>query len=101
MLENQERILEVAEDPIGNLWWAKEADCPWTFLAFCEEWHGVAHNNYDHITHIAVQKDATCSGLQHFSAALKDEIGAEEVNLTSSDKPADIYQTVADKTIER
>ena len=101
VLENQERILEVAEDPIGNLWWAKEADCPWTFLAFCEEWHGVAHNNYDHITHIAVQKDATCSGLQHFSGALKDEIGAEEVNLTGSDKPADIYQTVADKTIEK
>lgn len=35
--------------------------------------------------------------VQHFSAILRDPIGAKEVNLAPGDKPNDIYQTVADK----
>ncbi len=101
VLDNHDLIIKTAEDPIGNLWWAKEADCPWTFLAFCKEWHGVTHDNYEHITYLPIQKDATCSGLQHFSGALKDEIGGNEVNLLVSDRPADIYKTVANKTIDK
>ena len=35
--------------------------------------------------------------VQHFSAILRDPIGAKEVNLAPGDKPNDIYQTVANK----
>ena len=84
-----------------NLWWAKEADDPWCFLAFCKEWEGFQQNGLSHVSHIPIAKDGSCSGLQHFSAALRDPIGGKAVNLIPSDKPSDIYQTVIDKAIER
>ena len=101
VIENEQRILQVAQDPMADLWWAKEADSPWCFLAFCKEWEGYNLFGYDHVNYIPVCKDGSCSGLQHFSAALKDNEGASRVNLLPLDKPADIYQTVIDKAIIR
>ncbi len=99
VIENEQRILQVAHDPMEDLWWAKEADSPWCFLAFCKEWEGYNLFGYDHVNYIPVCKDGSCSGLQHFSAALNDNEGASQVNLLPLDKPADIYQTVIDKAI--
>ena len=99
VVENQERILQAGSDPMGDLWWAKEADDPWGFLAFCNEWVGYCENGYDHVSFIPIAKDGSCSGLQHFSAALRDPLGGSAVNLLPTDKPADIYQTVINKTI--
>jgi len=99
--ENQDRILQAATDPIGDLWWAKEADDPWSFLAFCREWWGFYQDGYDHVSYIPIAKDGSCSGLQHFSAALRDPEGGSAVNLIPSDRPADIYQTVINKTIDK
>jgi hypothetical protein len=48
---------------------------------------------------IPIQLDGTCNGLQHLSALFRDEEGARHVNLcrsTLEDRPADIYQVVAD-----
>ena len=98
--EHTDEILACASNPIENLWWAVEADDPWCFLAFCKEWQGFCENGLDHISHIPVAKDGSCSGLQHFSAALRDPIGGKAVNLIPSDTPADIYQTVIDQAIE-
>jgi DNA-directed RNA polymerase len=51
---------------------------------------------------IPVHMDATCSGLQHFSAMLRDEIGGQYVNLTpGGEAKADIYRRVADLVLER
>lgn len=97
--KNTDKILACASNPIENLWWALEADDPWCFLAFCKEWQGFNENGLNHISHIAVAKDGSCSGLQHFSAALRDPVGGSAVNLIPSDKPADIYQTVIDHAI--
>ena len=101
VVERSEKICETATDPFSDLWWAKEADDPWSFLAFCEEWKGWCENGYDHVSYIPIAKDGSCSGLQHFSAALRDPVGGAAVNLIPSDRPADIYQTVINKTEEK
>ena len=97
--ENTQRILQVATDPFEDLWWAKEADDPWCFLAFCYEWNGFQRHGLEHISHIPIAKDGSCSGLQHFSAALRDPIGGQAVNLMPSNEPEDIYQKVIDLAI--
>ena len=97
--ENTQRILEVATDPMADLWWAKEADDPWCFLAFCYEWNGFHRHGLEHISHIPIAKDGSCSGLQHFSAALRDPIGGQAVNLMPSNQPEDIYQKVIDLAV--
>lgn len=50
----------------------------------------------EYCTGIVVHMDATCSGLQHFSALLRDEVGGRYVNLIDTGVKADIYQRVAD-----
>lgn len=104
--DNEEKILAVATDPMEYLWWA-DLDCPFQFLAFCFEWKklkdylSIHKSSKGFITGICVAFDGTCSGLQHFSALLRDPIGAKAVNLIPSDKPQDIYGLVADKVNER
>ena len=98
--ENHDRILSVAASPIDDLWWAKEADDPWCFLAWCNEYASYVEHGYDHVSYLPIAKDGSCSGLQHFSAALRDPVGGAAVNLIPTEVPADIYQTVIDK-VER
>ena len=90
------RIVEVAEDPYSNRWWT-EADEPFQFLAFCFEY---AHCTPETISHIPVAQDATCSGLQHFSALLRDPVGGFYVNLTDTQERQDVYLEVANKAEE-
>lgn len=99
--ENTDRIVQVANAPLDDLWWAKEADEPWCFLAFCKEWAGFQQYGYDHVSHISIAKDGSCSGLQHFSAALRDPIGGNAVNLIPAEEPQDIYQCVIDLAITK
>jgi len=104
--DNEERILATAADPLGFLWWAG-MDSPYQFLAFCFEWERWLEYQKKHgtpkgfITGIPVAFDGTCSGLQHFSAMLRDPIGGEAVNLIPSDTPQDIYRLVAEKVITK
>ena len=93
--ENEKHITASAENPLDYLWWTK-ADSPWQFLAFCFEWYGYTLNGFDHESKIPVALDGSCNGLQHFSAMLRDEVGGAAVNLVPANKPADIYQKVAD-----
>lgn len=102
---NTTNIISSADDPLGYTWWSKEAenDYPMEFLAFCFEWkrfklwmsqHGTC---VDFKSNIPIAFDGTCSGLQHFSALLRDEIGGHAVNLTPTDRVQDIYSIVAEK----
>jgi len=93
--EHHESILACADDPLGNRWWM-DADDPWQFLAFCFEYAGLIREGYGFVSHLPVQLDGSCNGLQHFSAMLRDEVGGEATNLTPSERPNDIYQQVAD-----
>lgn len=49
----------------------------------------------DYESDLAVHQDGTCNGLQHYAAIGGDVRGAEAVNLTPGDKPADVYAHVA------
>lgn len=96
--ENEELILSCAENPLDDLRWTS-MDAPFQFLAFCFEWAGYKKEGYSFISYLHVDVDATCSGLQHFSAMLRDEEGGRYVNLTATEERQDIYQRVADKAL--
>ncbi|SPU47011.1 DNA-dependent RNA polymerase [Brevundimonas diminuta] len=92
---NQSAILDSATDPLdGQRFWAS-ADSPFMALAACMEWAGYVNEGADYISHLPVSLDGSNSGLQHFSAMLRDPIGAKAVNLEPGDRPQDIYSDVA------
>lgn len=93
---HEDKLLAAALGPLdqeGAFW--MEAENPWCALAACFEWAGykVAGNAF--VSHLPIAMDGSCSGLQHFSALLRDEVGGAAVNLVPADKPADIYTAVA------
>lgn len=103
--EHEEQIKASAADPLGYTWWSEVAknDYPMEFLSFCLEWTRLCAYKDEHgtaagfVTGLPIAFDGTCSGLQHFSGLLRDEIGGAAVNLLPSDNVQDIYSIVADK----
>ena len=103
--ENERNIIKSAVDPLGWDWWMHQEN-PVQMLSFCFEWQ--AWKNYERkhgtaegfVSSIPVAFDGTCSGLQHFSAILRDPIGGYAVNLVPGEKPHDIYGIVAEKVNE-
>ena len=92
--DKAELLLSFADDPIENQGWL-DADNPVQFLAWCfeyAEWFRTGNV----CSHLPVALDGSCSGLQHFSAMLRDEVGGAAVNLTYSPKMNDIYRAVAE-----
>jgi DNA-directed RNA polymerase, mitochondrial len=57
-----------------------EADAPFAFYAACLELTAAWKDGPDHVTHLPISFDATCSGLQHLCAMTRAEEG-ELVNL--------------------
>jgi DNA-directed RNA polymerase len=100
--EHEALILRTAEDPIGNLEWWGQADSPFCFLAACFEYarYISSGRSEDFVGFLPVALDGSNSGLQHYSAALRAEDEAALVSLRPCDKPADLYQTVANKVAE-
>lgn len=99
-LANSAKIEASANDPIGCRWWM-DADKPFQFLAACIEWLGYLQDGGEgYVCSLPIMVDGSCNGLQHFSAMLRDEVCGAKVNLIPSVKPADIYQTVADATLD-
>lgn len=98
--DNKTMILACAEDPLGCLEWMS-MDSPFCFLAFCFEWQGVQQHGDDWVSALPVAFDGSCSGIQHFSAMLRDERGGRAVNLVPSEKVQDIYRLVADEVNRR
>lgn len=94
--EHQDLIFESATNPLDTDWWM-EGDKPFCLLAACYEWLGYQLEGEDYVSHLPIAMDGSCSGLQHYSALLRDSIGGAAVNLTPAEKPADIYTTVKDK----
>lgn len=106
VLENETHILESAKNPLDYLWWTEQDDSCFQLLAFCFEW--LRFREYEEIEgscvgfvcNIPIAFDGTCSGLQHYSAILRDPIGGKAVNLVPQELPNDIYRVVADKINE-
>lgn len=93
-------IAGCASDPVEKTAWM-DADEPWQFLRACSEIVGFMSDGYGFVSHISVAMDATCSGLQHFSAMLLDQKGAEATNLVPAPTPRDIYADVAEAATKR
>jgi DNA-directed RNA polymerase len=106
VLDNEEEIIKCADNPFDNRGWCTEIsgvsiDKPWQFLAFCFEWLGFVQHGESFVSKLPVAMDGSCSGIQHFSAMLRDKVGGQAVNLVPQDLPADVYQLVANKVIEQ
>ena len=106
VLDNEDNILQSAASPLTYTWWDEVAgdESPMEFLAFCFEFERLRVYQSDHDgsavgfkSGLPISFDGTCSGLQHFSMLLADEIGGKNVNLIPDEKVHDIYQVVADK----
>ena len=94
--DHKDMILDSARNPLdGSRFWC-EADSPYMFLAFCFEWAAYVEQGESFVSHLPVNMDGSCSGLQHYSALLKDEVGERYVNLVPTEKPSDIYAKVAE-----
>ena len=105
VLDHEDAIIACASDPFSNPEWrttldGQKIDKPWQFLAFALEWKGYREVGDSFVSKIPVALDGSCSGLQHFSAMLRDQIGGKAVNLVPSDTPQDVYGLVAGKVIE-
>jgi|TARA_Y100000034_G_scaffold46622_2_gene57329 DNA-directed RNA polymerase len=102
VMDNEDYIHRVVDDPISAREFWGNADKPYQFLAFCFEW---ARSDYgrDPKTkgYLPVGLDGSCNGLQHFSAMLRDDVGAKATNLCNSELPSDIYQDVADVCMKK
>ena len=98
--ERLDIFIGYAKEPLTNTDWAK-ADKPFCFLAWCFELKDFAETDYDasFITTLPIQSDCSNSGLQHYSAMMRDEIGGKATNLIPSNKPEDVYRIVAQKVI--
>lgn len=92
--DNTERILSMMKDPAADLWWT-EADSPFMFLGACDAWAQYCANPEGYLCRLPVGVDGSCSGLQHFSAMLRDPIGGGHVNLLPAGAPGDVYAAVA------
>lgn len=95
-----ETIRDIATDPLTYTEWVT-AKKPWQFLNWCFEWSDLLDwiengNTADSfVSYIPVSMDGSCSGIQHYSAMLRDSIGGTAVNLVPDTKPHDIYNDVA------
>ena len=98
--DNEQMIFEIAADPKHDLRWTKASE-PFMFLRFCLEWSDFWNHGYGYRSHYVGYVDATCSGLQHYSAMFRDEVGGRSVNLVPGLPRQDIYQDVADVVIDR
>lgn len=94
--DNEKHIMDAGINPLdGQRFWA-DADKPFCALAACIEWTGYRIEGDAYVSHLPIAMDGTCSGLQHYSALLRDPVGGAAVNLVPSETPADIYSRVAD-----
>lgn len=98
--DHAEQLIDSATDPLdGQRFWT-EADDPWSALAAAYEFAAYLEHGDSYVSHLPIPVDGSNSGLQHFSAMLRDRPAAEAVNLVPTDRPADVYQQVADRTQE-
>lgn len=96
---NWEYLLQGAEDPANSDLYRGNKDAPFMAVAAVRDLAAAyaSGNPETYESGTIVHMDATCSGLQHLSALLRDPVGGRYVNLVDlgEAKKADIYARVA------
>lgn len=98
--KHEEALLAALDSPADSDLFRGNTDAP--VCAFAALWElREALRSGDpasYCTGLPIHMDATCSGLQHFSALLRDEVGGHYVNLADDGlaQKADIYRRVAE-----
>ncbi len=94
------QLEDAGRNPIdGERFWetADKGDNAVCALAACFEWVGYLEQGDAFVSRIPIHMDGSCSGLQHFSALLRDPEGGAQVNLVPQERPGDIYTAVSKK----
>ena len=91
-------IYDSVRNPLGGRRWWLKAEDSWQTLAACFELTEAldSPDPTKFVSHLPIQQDGTCNGLQHYAALGGDKIGAAQVNLEPGDRPADVYTAVAE-----
>ena len=100
--DNLEAIKAVGED-FRNLvgWWTSAGDGkPFMFLSACRAIYEFHQQGWGYECRLFAYEDATCSGIQVYSALLRDEEGGFNVNLVPGHDRQDIYQVAADRAVQ-
>jgi DNA-directed RNA polymerase, mitochondrial len=97
--DNQEKILNVLDDPIGFDWWT-QADKPWQFLAWCFDYARYIREGYGYLSRLPCSLDGTNNGLQILSLLTGDRKTAELTNVLPNEDPQDVYDVVRKRVIE-
>ena len=98
--DNLPFIEAVALDPLNHLSVIEATDSPWCFIAAAHEYYHCVVTGEKKTTGLPVATDATCSGLQHLSAATLDAATAHLVNVSPTERPSDAYKAVLHRTVE-
>ena len=93
--ENHDQLIAAARDYQSNFGDWSRADKPFQFLAACIAYKDYCEQGSTYVCHLPPSLDGTNSGVQHYSAALRDKETGYLVNLVPSEKCQDVYAVVA------
>jgi len=94
--DHRDAIVDSVDRPFDGARFWRDADKPLRFLAAAREWVGFLKEGPGHLSWLPLALDATCNGLQHFSALGRDPEGGRFTNLIPGPAPEDIYRVVSD-----
>ncbi len=93
-VENLDKLLDVAENPLDHVDYWMSAEKPWVFLSLCFEIGGIvgaALTGEPYKSGMPIAIDGVNNGTQHLAAMSKDEKAGELVGLTPLTVPRDFY----------
>jgi DNA-directed RNA polymerase len=96
---HMDKIFDSAERPLSGLRWWLLAEDPFQCLAACMDIRDaiLSGDPSTYVSYLPVHQDGSCNGLQHYAALGRDWDGAQSVNLTTGDQPADVYAGIAER----
>jgi len=102
--EHIQHLRDAVENHIDSEFF-QDADSPWCFYVAAKDLLAAldSGNPEEYESNVPVAMDATCSGMQHLSAALRDTVGGMFTNLlhNNGDEKEDIYAGVAAIAVSR
>ena len=87
-------FLENVLHPENASYW-READEPFLFLSYCEEYYALFVAETRDTTRVFVGRDMSCSGIQFLSSLIGDEKAMKFTNVIPGETPQDAYGEVA------